>query len=193
MREAAMRRSLWIGLLLALLFAVLPSRAWALRCGTHIVKQGDLAPQVRDECGEPFYIGYYVGPPGADVATPADVPVAAVTTEAWYYNFGPQRLMVRLEFSGGVLAREQTLGYGFVGDGGPCDFTGVSVGMSVADLIARCGLAPSRSRNALAYSAYPGAPTPAWGETWIYPADGSRAARKILLQEGRITDIEVVH
>jgi len=110
-----MRRSLWIGLLLALLFAVLPSRAWALRCGTHIVKQGDLAPQVRDECGDPFYIGYYVGAPGVGVETPVE-PGAPVTTEAWYYNFGPQRLMVRLEFSGGVLAREILLQEGRVTD-----------------------------------------------------------------------------
>jgi len=187
-----MRRSLWIVLLLALLFAVLPSRAWALRCGTHLVKQGDLAPQVRDECGDPFYIGHYVGSPGVGVETPVE-PGAAVATEAWYYNFGPQRLMVRLEFSGGVLAREQTLGYGFVGNGGPCDFTGITTGMSVADLIARCGLAPHRTRNPLAWSAYQGAQAPAWGETWIYPADGSRAAREIQLQEGRVTDIKVVH
>jgi hypothetical protein len=34
---------------------------------------------------------------------------------------------------------------------------------------------------------------PAWGETWIYPADGSRAAREIRLQEGRVVDIEVLH
>jgi len=192
MRGAAMRRSLWIGLLLALLFAVLPSRAWALRCGTRIVKQGDLAPQVRDECGDPFFVDTYVGSPGVGVETPVE-PGAAVTTEAWYYNFGPQRLMVRLEFSGGVLAREQTLGYGFVGNGGPCELTGISIGMSVADLIARCGLAPSRSRNPLAYSAYQGGQAPAWGETWTYPADGSRAAREILLQEGRVTDIKVIH
>jgi len=187
-----MRRSLWIGLLLALLFAVLPSRAWALRCGTRIVKQGDLAPQVRDECGDPFFVDTYAGSPGVGVETPVE-PGAAVTTEAWYYNFGPQRLMVRLEFSGGVLAREQTLGYGFVGNGGPCELTGISIGMSVADLIARCGLAPSRSRNPLAYSAYQGGQAPAWDETWTYPADGSRAAREILLQEGRVTDIKVIH
>ncbi|WIG54386.1 MAG: hypothetical protein OJF61_000172 [Rhodanobacteraceae bacterium] len=208
-----MKRIGWLLVLLVPVAVLLPQRAWALRCGTHIVKQGDLAPQVREECGDPFYVGHYVGPPGAGVETPADVPVAAVTTEAWYYNFGPQRLMVRLEFSGGVLAREQTLGYGFVGSGGPCDFKGVTIGMSVADLIARgpcdfkgvtigmsvadliarCGLAPSRSRNPLAYSAYQGAQAPAWGETWIYPADGSRAAREIRLQEGRVTDVEVLH
>ncbi|MBU6478792.1 MAG: DUF2845 domain-containing protein, partial [Xanthomonadaceae bacterium] len=70
---------------------------------------------------------------------------------------------------------------------------GITVGMSVADLIARCGLAPSRTRNPLAWSAYQGAQAPAWGETWLYPTDGSRAAREIQLQEGRVTDIEVLH
>jgi hypothetical protein len=34
---------------------------------------------------------------------------------------------------------------------------------------------------------------PAWGETWFYPADGSRAARRIQLQEGRVVDVQVVH
>src|SRR6185437_4197925 len=45
------------------------------------------------------------------------------------------------------------------------DFTGITTGMSVADLIARCGLAPHRTRNPLAWSAYQGAQAPAWGET----------------------------
>lgn len=148
-----MKRIGWLLVLLVPVAVLLPQRAWALRCGTHIVKQGDLASQVREECGDPFYIGHYVGPPGADVETPADVPVAAVTTEAWYHNFGRQRLMVRLDFSGGVLAREQTLGYGFVGSGGPCDFNGVTIGMSVADSIARCGLAPNRSQSACRFGA----------------------------------------
>lgn len=187
-----MSKSLWMGVLLALLAVVLPSRAWALRCGTHLVKQGDVAPQVRDECGDPFFVDTYVGHPGVGITTPVE-PGAAVVTEAWYYNFGPQRLMVRLEFSGGVLVREKTLDYGFVGNGGPCDFTNVSVGMSVADLIAHCGIAPSRSRNPLAYSGYLGPQAPAWSETWIYPADGSRAAREIRLQHGRVTDVEVLH
>jgi hypothetical protein len=133
-----MTRIVWTGALLVLLALALPSCAWAMRCGTRIVQQGDTSAQVRDACGDPFYIGYYVGPPGVGVEAQGE-PVSAVTTEVWYYNFGPQRLMVRLEFSGGVLAREETLGYGFVGRGGPCDFTNITIGMSVADLIARCG------------------------------------------------------
>ncbi|HET7222320.1 MAG TPA: DUF2845 domain-containing protein [Rhodanobacteraceae bacterium] len=187
-----MARFWWVGVLLALSALLLPTRARALRCGTHIVEQGDTVVQVRDKCGDPFFVDYYVGPPGVGVERPVE-PGAAVTAEVWYYNFGPQRLMVRLEFSGGVLAREQPLGYGFVGNGGPCDFTGITIGMSVADLIARCGLAPRRARNPLAIAAYMGSQAPAWGEAWFYPADGSRAAREIRLQDGRVTDIEILH
>lgn len=179
-------------LVLAMALAVwLPQRAWALRCGGHIVKQGETVAQVHDECGAPFFKDYYVAPSGVGVDTPVE-PGVAVTTEAWYYNFGPQRLMVRLEFSGGVLAREETLGYGFAGRGGPCDFIGVTTGMSVADLIARCGFPAQRARNNLAIAAYAGSRAPAWGETWFYPGDGSRAARRIQLQEGRVVDVQVV-
>lgn len=187
-----MNRAWWMGALLALLAAALPRYAWALRCGTQIVKQGETAAQVRGDCGAPFFIDRYVAPPGVGVETPVE-PGAPVVSDVWYYNFGPQRLMVRLEFSGGVLAREQTLGYGFVGRAGPCDFNGVTLGMSVADLIARCGFPADRARNNLAIAAYAGPRAPAWGETWFYPADGSRAARDVQLQNGRVVDVRIVH
>jgi hypothetical protein len=180
----------WSLVLVMSLAVWLPQRAWALRCGTQIVQQGETTAQVRDACGAPFFVGHYVGPPGVGVGTPVE-PGAAVTTEAWYYNFGPQRLMVRLEFSGGVLGRVTTLGYGFSGRGGPCDTNVITVGMSVADLIARCGFPASRGRNPLATAAAMGAKAPAWGETWFYPADGSRAAREIRLQEGRVVDVQI--
>lgn len=114
-------------------------------------------------------------------------------TGAWYYNFGPQKLMVRLEFSGGVLAREQTLGYGSTGRGGPCDTNIITVGMSVADLIARCGFPATLGRNPLATAAAMGAQAPAWGETWFYPGDGSRAAREVQLQDGQVVGVKVLH
>lgn len=188
MRGTVMKRLWWLLLLLAPLALLLPQRAWALRCGTQIVQQGESTAQVREACGDPFYIGHYVGPPGVAVGTP-DQPVAAVTTEAWYYNFGPQRLMMRLDFSGGVLVREQTLGYGFVGRGGHCDFNNVTVGMSVASLIAQCGLPAARGRNPLATAAYLGAKAPAWGETWTYPADGSDPPFYVQLQNGWVVDV----
>lgn len=186
-----MNRLLWIGAFMVLAMALAPARAWALRCGTQVVKQGETAAQVRDACGEPFYVGRYVGSPGVGVEA-AGEPAPAVTTEAWYYNFGPQQLMVRLDFSGGVLARERTLGYGFTGSGGPCDPAGVTLGMSVAALIARCGFPASRARNPLATAAGLGDAAPAWGETWTYAAEGSGAAREVELQDGWVVGVRAV-
>lgn len=188
-----MTRIVWIGLLLALSAVLLPQAAWALRCDGHLVRQGDRAAQVREDCSAPFFIDHYVAPPGVGVNTPAE-PGAAVVGEAWYYNFGPQRLMVRLDFSNGVLQREQTLGYGFVGKGGPCDYHVITTGMSVADLIAKCGFPAHRRRNMLA-GAYYGNPqsVPAWAETWFYPADGSTRAREVQLQNGRVEDVQAIN
>jgi hypothetical protein len=48
-------------LLLLCLLIALPVSAQALRCGTRLVQEGDLALQVRDKCGDPIseeLIGY---------------------------------------------------------------------------------------------------------------------------------------
>lgn len=188
-----MTRVLLGALLVVLLALGLPQRAWALRCGTHLVKQGDRAAQVREDCGAPFFVDHYAALPGVGVNTPVE-PGIPVVGEAWYYNFGPQRLMVRLDFSNGVLQRERTLGYGFVGKGGPCDYHVITTGMSVAKLIADCGFPARRSRSVLANGAYYGNPrsAPAWGETWSYPADGSLRAREVYLLNGRVEDVKIV-
>lgn len=182
-----MNTLLWMGGLLAATLAV-PLPAWALRCNTQVVQQGETAAHVRQACGAPFFVDRYVGPPGDGVETPVQQPAAAVTREVWYYNFGPQHLMIRLDFSGGVLVREQMLGYGFVGSGGPCDPASITVGMSVAALIGRCGLPASRARNPLAIAATMGSRAPAWNETWTYPAEGSGVAREVELQNGWVVD-----
>lgn len=181
----------WKTVLLALLAFAMPGPAWALRRGTQVVQQGESAAKVRDACGAPFFTDRYVGPPGAGVDALSHV-APAVTREAWYYNFGPQQLMVRVDFSGGVLVRMRTLGYGFVGSGGPCDPSGITVGMSAADLIARCGPPASRARNRLATTAAMGDVAPAWGETWTCPGEGSGVAREVRLQDGWVMDVQGV-
>lgn len=111
-----MRRTAFI-LLLGLL-AASPSFA-AFRCGNHLVSEGDTRSKVASRCGEPDDIinqrsvfrrpviwergrPYYIG---EDVI---EVPV-----ENWIYNLGPNKLMRRLRFEGGVLAEIETLGYGY--------------------------------------------------------------------------------
>lgn len=95
------------------------SPAFAFRCGTRLVAEGDSRAEVVAKCGEP-----------ADIATQRSVfrrPVVwtygrpyyigenyiEVDVENWTYNLGPHKLMRRLRFEGGVLADIETLGYGY--------------------------------------------------------------------------------
>jgi hypothetical protein len=117
--------------LLLLLFAVpllLPQAAWALRCGTRVVMTGDRDFQVRERCGEPFFEDSYQVFNRSGVGAPVEYGAETVY-DAWYYNFGPQQLMVRLLFADGELVREDTLGYGFNGTRGPCKPDHITAGM----------------------------------------------------------------
>lgn len=96
------------------------SPAFAFRCGTKLVSEGDTRAQVAAKCGEPTDIvnmasvfrrpvvyghggrPYYVG------ENFIEVPV-----ESWIYNLGPNKLMRRLRFEGGLVTEIETLGYGY--------------------------------------------------------------------------------
>ena len=96
------------------------SPAFAFRCGTKLVSEGDTRAQVASKCGEP-----------TDVVTMASVfrrPVVygqggrpyyvgenfvEVPVESWIYNLGPNKLMRRLRFEGGLVTEIETLGYGY--------------------------------------------------------------------------------
>lgn len=110
-----MRRATFI-VILGLL-AASPSFA-AFRCGAKLVSEGDLRSEVAAKCGEPDDVinqssvfrrpviwdrgrPYYVG------ENLIEVPI-----ESWIYNLGPNKLMRKLRFEGGVLAEIETLGYG---------------------------------------------------------------------------------
>jgi hypothetical protein len=168
--------------------------AFALRCGTRIVTAGAQDFQVRDRCGEPFY---------ADTYTTTEVfgahgPVQQfrdVQYDIWYYNFGPRYLMRRFVFRDGVLAREETLGYGVDEIGDDCnpnrDYRGVSVG----ELVARCGEPASRRtnydtlvRSAPGYARY----RDQRREDWIYDFGEDRLLRVFRLIDGRVEDIDAI-
>jgi hypothetical protein len=95
------------------------SPAFAFRCGSKLVSEGDSRAEVRAKCGEPVDVvtlrslfrrpmiwangrSYFVG---QDLM---EVPV-----ESWTYNLGPNKLMRRVRFEGGVVADIETLGYGY--------------------------------------------------------------------------------
>ena len=128
-----------IGLLL--LFAVAPA-AHALRCGTRLVSSGDQDFQVRERCGNPYWIeDHYqtvvAGDERIEIAQPTQY-------SAWFFNFGANRLLVRLLFRDGRLVREETLNRGVDELGAACSPVRLSEGISSGELVAYCGEPTSR-------------------------------------------------
>ncbi len=97
------------------------SPAFAVRCGTKLVSEGDSRAEVAHKCGEP-----------TDVVNQRSVlrrPVIwgsgrhrsqffgedyiEVPVETWLYNLGPNKLMRRIRFEGGYVVDIETLGYGY--------------------------------------------------------------------------------
>ncbi|HEU4591625.1 MAG TPA: DUF2845 domain-containing protein [Steroidobacteraceae bacterium] len=99
--------------------AASPAFADGFRCGTKLVLEGATRSEVAAKCGEPTEVitmrsifrrpviwtngrPYFIGEDAVEV------PV-----EAWVYNLGPNKLMRRLRFEGGVVTEIETLGYGY--------------------------------------------------------------------------------
>ena len=95
------------------------SPAFAFRCGSKLVSEGDTRFDVVSKCGEPV-----------DVITERSVfrrPVIwshgrpqfigrdyiEVAVESWVYNLGPNKFMRRVRFEDGIVAEIETLGYGY--------------------------------------------------------------------------------
>ena len=105
-------------LLPALLAVAAPGMADSMRCGNHLVVDGDSAGKLRSRCGEPASISRstilrspMVWLHGRSVHVgygPVEVPV-----ETWEYNFGRNRLILRVRIEDGLVARIDTLGYGY--------------------------------------------------------------------------------
>ena len=95
-----------------------PALADGMRCGSRLIRDGDVRAEVRAFCGEP-----------ADVQTRTILrrPVynfqgrllysgdglIEIPVETWTYNFGPNKLMRRVRFIDGIVDEVETLGYGY--------------------------------------------------------------------------------
>jgi hypothetical protein len=90
-----------------------------LRCGNHLITEGDTRAEVVAYCGDPSEIQstssilrravtwingrpYTVG--DGFIEVPVDI---------WVYNLGPNKLMRRVRFEDGVVVAIDTLGYGY--------------------------------------------------------------------------------
>ncbi|MFN7550205.1 MAG: DUF2845 domain-containing protein [Pseudomonadota bacterium] len=179
--------------LAALLLLCAAAEAQALRCDGRVVDVGDHAIQVRERCGEPFWIDAYTevlvqgeyGPLEQRVERPV---------EAWYYNFGPNRLLRRLLLVDDRLLREDSLGYGVAAIGADCRLDALPVGTPAGALVARCGEPASRRdrwreiiRRDSAGNAHRRFVR---DEDWVYDLGASRDRRLLRLVDGVLQGVE---
>ena len=156
-----------------LLLAAAPA-AHALRCGNRLVTDGAFDFQVRERCGNPYWVeDHYqtlvAGDERISVAQPVEY-------SAWYFNFGPNRLLVRLLFRDGRLVREDTLNRGVAELGQACSATRLSEGMSSGELVAYCGEPSARRVQPALLSRRVGVnlyrESDAYREDWTYDFGG---------------------
>jgi hypothetical protein len=94
------------------------SPALAMRCGTHLVHEGDTRSLVASKCGAPAEISHssvlrrpVIWRHGRPYFLSADV--VQIPVEFWIYNLGPNKFMRRLRFEDGLVTEIETLGYGY--------------------------------------------------------------------------------
>mgnify|MGYP003500245364 CR=1 FL=1 len=187
----ASRRCVPVLLRLALLAALLAAApAQALRCDGRLVGTGDHAVQV-----EPYWIESYSEwlVVGENQALERRI---ERQLEAWYYNFGPDRLLHRLLFIDGRLVRDDTLGYGVSKIGGRCNYDTLDRGLSIGEVVARCGLPASQSRRyglvTLRDDSGLAREREARRDEWIYDPGSGRRLQLIVFVDGRVAERELL-
>ncbi len=108
---------------------LITSDAWALRCGSRLVKDGMAEADVIALCGQPVstrYLGYVLRP--YILKRPAGLSGLSGTRHVYggfheellvkelLFNFGPRKLMRRIRFEGGYLVSIESAGYGYRGE-----------------------------------------------------------------------------
>ncbi len=108
----------------AILALALPGDAGAFRCGSGLVNVGDKAGKVLIECGPPTYKeGAGTKTKGKSTRMGREQSTrksggqgasreSSRKVERWFYNCGEHDFIYVLTFSGGVLEKEETEGYG---------------------------------------------------------------------------------
>jgi len=178
-------------LALALLGGSAMSHALGLRCGTRVVGDGMLEPQVRNACGAPFWIDSYASLEVLGAGGPVERQ-REIDWDVWYFNFGSSSLMQRLTFRDGRLQAVEALGYGVNEIGGACPPPLAARGLTTGELVARCGEPAERRRNEGAVvRRVPGivVADEERREEWLYD-DGSALLTRYLITNGRVSAVE---
>ena len=119
-------KKLFVPVLVFAAFVMTSEDAWALRCGSKLVREGMHESRVIDLCGEPASVrrlGYVLRP--YVIKRPAGT-LGMRSTRRIYggyhqelavtemlFNFGPHKLMRVIRFEGGLVTSINTAGYGY--------------------------------------------------------------------------------
>lgn len=164
-------------LLLLTLLAPMACMAQSLRCDSRLVQRGDWDLQLRQTCGEPYFIDQWREVESASLA-PAVAVTRPIQWEEWYYDQGPNRFLQRVLLREGRIvqieslsshARERPLE--------DCRGASLRTGIRIGELVDLCGVPAQRRQlgEALVVGQSPAESViPSRHERWLYPLDGGR-------------------
>jgi Protein of unknown function (DUF2845) len=104
--------------LLSLIPMITVAQGQTFRCGSKLVMEGDSSAAVLAKCGNPTQADQtsVTRPSTAGPNDPQNELVSAtveVLIDTWLFNFGPNRLMMRVHIENGTVVQIDTLGYGY--------------------------------------------------------------------------------
>jgi len=91
--------------------------ASSMRCGTNVIKDGDIQAWVADKCGEPAYKNRYQKDIFVSDRLVDDRRVVVrniIFVDEWTYNFGPRKFLYIVVFENGKVSDIRTEGFGYI-------------------------------------------------------------------------------
>ena len=176
------------------LFIASPS-AHAIRCGTNLISKGDLALEVKQHCGEPYWIDRWYDEIVYGEETDFERRISNII-ERWVYNSGPNHLIRFVTIRNNRVESIETGGHGFNVSKSmrDCDTDKFSLGMTSVEVQQKCGQPDSTARRQETVTT-PLAPgvrqkTTAAIDEWVYNYGPQSFMRILKFYNGTLIHIE---
>lgn len=176
------------------LFMLIPS-AHAIRCGNNLISKGDLAIQVKQYCGEPFWVDRWYDEIIFGEDTDFEHRISNVI-ERWVYNLGPNNFIRFITIRNNRVVNIETGESGF--NPSPvtreCDGNDISLGVTAVEVQEKCGQPASTSRrvdsvtNPLAPGVRQKTTVPV--DEWVYNYGPNSFLRILTFYNGNLVRIE---
>lgn len=176
--------------------------ALAMRCGTHLVLEGDTRDRVRHLCGAPTDVAVRVE--AHTVHEPHGHLVVSRTVtrviESWTLNFGPQEFMRLVVFHDGVVARIETLRRGYRPEQLGAYGRDIEIG-DTRDRVRAVWGEPSEASSHVADDTVHAFAPPGLAsterrtvevDTWTFNYGPRRFMRRVVFEDGRVVRIETL-